>query len=120
MKICPRCAREFEGSRAYCVECKRAYERARYHANPEARKAAARALKAKNRRQVYDLKESTPCADCGGYFPHYVMDYDHLPGTEKSFGVSRQSNFALIKAEIEKCELVCANCHRVRTHQRAL
>ena len=79
-----------------------------------------------NRKQYAKLKEelaalkSFPCADCHGVFPPYVMDFDHLDATLKRFDVGRARKYSLdeIKREIAKCELVCANCHRIRTHER--
>jgi hypothetical protein len=67
------------------------------------------------------LKSSTPCADCGSTFHHAAMSWDHLPGFEKLDDVSSlvsRHNKALILAEIQKCELVCANCHAVRSFER--
>jgi hypothetical protein len=68
------------------------------------------------------LKESKPCADCGRVFPHQVMQWDHRPGSEKLgdisedfWGRSREE----ILAEIAKCDLVCANCHAIRTFTRS-
>jgi predicted Fe-S protein YdhL (DUF1289 family) len=65
------------------------------------------------------LKEGKPCADCGRTYPPYVMEWDHLPGTEKELVLAdtRRSAHAKarILAELAKCELVCANCHRERT-----
>jgi L-lysine 2,3-aminomutase len=61
-----------------------------------------------------------PCADCGNEFPYYVMDLDHVRGT-KVGGVSRlinRGNMSLLLVEIEKCDVVCANCHRIRTWER--
>lgn len=61
-----------------------------------------------------------PCMDCGGVFPPYVMDFDHRDPTKKSFSLT--SPRALLKSreelieEIEKCDIVCANCHRIRTY----
>lgn len=59
--------------------------------------------------------------DCGNFFPHYVMDYDHVRG-EKKFNLSQAShNFvtdAMILEEISKCDLVCSNCHRIRSAKR--
>lgn len=67
-------------------------------------------------------KESKPCTDCGGRFPFYVTHYDHLPQYTKSFGIAQFKNHTVdlekIKAEVAKCELVCANCHAVRTYTR--
>ncbi len=74
------------------------------------------------RRWVYDLKNKTPCADCGIQYPYYVTDFDHIGEKgEKINTVSKLINSGStkqVKAEIEKCELVCANCHRIRTYNR--
>jgi hypothetical protein len=67
------------------------------------------------------LKSSTPCTDCGSLFHPAAMTWDHLPGEEKLGDVSsliQKHNRALILAEIQKCELVCANCHAVRSATR--
>jgi len=61
--------------------------------------------------------------DCGGRFPPECMDFDHVRG-DKDFNVSHVAkavkNFDLLRAEIAKCDLVCANCHRIRTRSRRL
>jgi hypothetical protein len=60
-------------------------------------------------------KESKPCSDCGRYYPYYVMDFDHKdPNTKIGNPFSLRED--LIEQEILKCDLVCANCHRIRTH----
>lgn len=60
--------------------------------------------------------------DCGGRFHFSAMHFDHLPEYEKVEQISRLANsntsYARIDAEIAKCELVCANCHAVRTFNR--
>ena len=64
--------------------------------------------------------KNKPCADCGVLFPHCVMDWDHVRG-EKGKNVSTLAAGGcsnLVMMEIEKCELVCANCHRIRTFER--
>lgn len=66
------------------------------------------------------LKER-PCSDCEVSYPYFVMDWDHRPGEEKLFTVGewvgRKPQY-LILAEMEKCDLVCSNCHRIRTARR--
>lgn len=62
------------------------------------------------------------CKDCG-YAEHpHALDFDHLPGTEKLLtigsGDSTTAPWDKVLAEIEKCEVVCANCHRIRTYER--
>lgn len=56
---------------------------------------------------------------CGKQFPHYVMDLDHRDPNEKVAAVAaiiNRGSWRLLLAEIEKCDIVCANCHRERTH----
>ncbi len=68
---------------------------------------------------VNDLK-AAPCVDCGGRFPAVAMDFDHISGT-KLIGISELRHYnslARLQRELEKCEVVCANCHRVRTAAR--
>ena len=70
---------------------------------------------------VNEYKLLHPCADCGGVFPPVAMDFDHVNGPKIrniSSLVNSGYNLTLIKEEIEKCEVVCACCHRVRTEQR--
>jgi hypothetical protein len=66
---------------------------------------------------------NVPCADCGGRFPPYAMDFDHRDGDQRVFWVLRRAGSVShnrLAAELEKCHIVCANCHRARTHARAL
>ncbi|MBA3694184.1 MAG: hypothetical protein H0X15_11020 [Acidobacteria bacterium] len=55
------------------------------------------------------------------HFLIYVMDFDHRVGEEKKAHVSRlvgMMNLQNLLDEIEKCDVVCANCHRIRTYER--
>lgn len=75
--------------------------------------------RAKFYRELAELK-SLPCMDCGGTFPPECMDFDHVRGDKSfDFGAGVYS-FSLrrVLEEIEKCDLVCANCHRIRTRKR--
>jgi hypothetical protein len=66
-----------------------------------------------------EIKESSGCVECG-ITNHIVLDFDHL--RDKKYNISRMVHdgfsLAAIKKEIEKCEIVCANCHRIRTYNR--
>lgn len=64
--------------------------------------------------------KDVPCADCGIKYPPYVMDFDHLPQYKKSFTISRTTHISMeaLLLEVSKCEIVCANCHRIRTRNR--
>lgn len=65
------------------------------------------------------IKESTPCTDCGKLYPHYVMDFDHLDNKEGLINeFVRRYNKDALNREIAKCEVVCSNCHRIRSFNR--
>lgn len=68
---------------------------------------------------INSLKEGKPCTDCGLYFPVWCLDFDHVRGNKvNSVSQMTYASLADITEEVSKCELVCANCHRVRTDQR--
>lgn len=69
---------------------------------------------------VFSLKQK-PCMDCGKQYPPYVMDFDHRDKKTKLASINSMVNFhsyskTKILEEIEKCDLVCSNCHRIRTY----
>lgn len=76
--------------------------------------------------KIKSLKESTPCTDCGKKFPHYVMEFDHIPewcveSRKRSIGAllgSRSFESPTLQKELAKCDIVCANCHNTRTYER--
>lgn len=57
--------------------------------------------------------------DCRGVFPPHVMDFDYRDPTRKSFGLASENVYlksrAVLEAEVAKCDVVCANSHRIRT-----
>lgn len=63
--------------------------------------------------------KAAPCMDCKRSFPPECMDFDHRdPGQKiRSVAYMAASGWAesTIRAEIAKCDLVCACCHRTRT-----
>lgn len=109
-------------AQGYCRMCDAQWKREYYQKHRE--EYIARALRQKERlKAVYREAKDGPCADCGLRHPHYVMDFDHREGETKLFNVSelnahRWVSIQQLEAEIAKCDLVCSNCHRVRTHQR--
>lgn len=84
----------------------------------EQHKASEARRYARLRMKYRALKEGKPCVDCGGVFPPECMDYDHRDKTTKSFNIAKSllMSEAKITEEIAKCDLVCANCHRIRTY----
>ncbi len=71
-------------------------------------------------RAIIEEAKDTPCMDCGVSYPKCVMDLDHRPGEIKSFSISKglRKSTGVLRAEIAKCDAVCSNCHRIRTHER--
>ncbi len=71
---------------------------------------------------VNSLKDGKPCADCADPHPYWRLDFDHRDKAQKTMCVSRIKNGKYSKdrilAEVAKCDLVCVNCHRLRTWQR--
>lgn len=86
--------------------------------------AGFRQLQERSDRLVKILLEakSAPCTDCGVSYPPYVMQFDHLDSATKKFNISEVAlllpSESVLRAELTKCELVCANCHAERTYQR--
>ena len=62
--------------------------------------------------------KSEPCRDCGKSYPFYVMDFDHVGEKKFNLGGAHKRGIDKIKQEIAKCEVVCSNCHRIRTFIR--
>lgn len=73
-----------------------------------------------SKRQAFRALKSGPCTDCGVSYPYYVMQFDHVHGKKKYNLSHRSASFGSkeFMEELAKCELVCANCHAERTHQR--
>jgi hypothetical protein len=67
---------------------------------------------------VQEYKAAHPCADCGEADP-VVLEFDHLPQFQKLCEPVRAKTLAKAQAEVEKCEVVCANCHARRTYRRS-
>lgn len=78
----------------------------------------------KKRRQkvkaVLIAEHGGKCVDCGYEGPPFMFDFDHRNPSEKAFTVSARGSISLVRlrAEASKCDLVCANCHRMRTHKQ--
>ncbi len=110
------------------IDNRRRLSREWYQTHKEVTKARARAWDKKRlesvRKLIDSLKSQTPCADCKGVFPPICMDFDHISDNKvdsvSSMHTRRKLSLEKVMAEIEKCELVCSNCHRIRTLARRL
>ena len=70
-------------------------------------------------KRIKETKEK-PCMDCGIQYPYYVMQFDHRDPKIKIKNVSLMWNYSDKKffEEVAKCDIICANCHFEREHQR--
>lgn len=104
---CEGCGTKTQG--IMCMKCRRALQ---------AENRAKRLSRAELSVKVAELK-SAPCMDCKRCFPSVAMDFDHRNRKAKTASVSsmvsRHLDWDAIQAEIAKCDLVCSNCHRVRS-----
>lgn len=104
-----------------------AYQSAHYQKNKELYKERAKKsreiVRSRNKEYVRKIKESNPCIDCGKFYHYSQMDFDHIEDN-KIDGIAKMVNSSIkierIQKEIDKCELVCANCHRLRTWNRLI
>ena len=136
MKTCYRCKEakplsEFsksvarkDGLQNACRPCTKlvnaAYYRKTPEKNPQRRRSMLEAC-ARNAAYTLDYLQSHPCVDCGESDP-IVLEFDHVRGKKtRAIAVMKRQALALetIIAEIEKCEVRCANCHRRTTYARA-
>lgn len=90
-----------------------------YFKNKEKLTQANRKDRKKKQEYVNKIK-SQPCVDCGLTYPYYVMDLDHVDG-DKINSISylvRHGGWDKLVKEVDKCQVRCANCHRIMTFKR--
>jgi hypothetical protein len=85
-----------------CIECRNQRARPR---------TASHKLQLKQQAVTY---MGSHCGDCGNQFPLCAYDFHHLDPTQKDFQISRKTNFATAKQELDKCIMLCKNCHSIR------
>ena len=105
----------------YCRPCASIMDK-RYKArNPEKvrrnNNSAAQRRYIKNRELICEYLKVNPCITCGES-DIVVLDFDHRDPSIKRNTISRalgQWSWETVKTEIEKCNVLCANCHRKKT-----
>jgi DNA-directed RNA polymerase subunit M/transcription elongation factor TFIIS len=124
-QICTGCGRillasDFHRGQLRCKECRREYMRRRGDLHREQSRRARDKRRAVARAYIVELLLAGACTDCGSRDPA-VLEFDHVGAKRTEVGKLVREAYRLerIKAEIEQCELVCANCHRRRTALRA-
>jgi transposase-like protein len=129
LRRCSRCGHDLplelfnrlgEGHQWYCRSCFAAYFRARGDLHRQQSKAAKRSRHRALKAHVLDYLRSHSCFDCGQTDP-VVLEFDHTGEKLAAVAalVAQAASFKAVDAEIARCEVVCANCHKRRTAKRA-
>ena len=70
---------------------------------------------------VQDYKTAVGCVDCGFNSHPAALQFDHCVGSDKKFNIGEKVGSRSMDAiweEVAKCDVVCANCHAIRTANR--
>src|SRR2546423_10485650 len=110
-----------DGRQTGCRACNIALNKQWYKDHPEARAERmdgyAKVRRRDNQRRIYEYLLDHSCVDCGESDP-VVLDFDHLRDKVANVTAMLGSPWHKILAEIAKCEVRCANCHRRATARR--
>jgi hypothetical protein len=108
-----------DGRNSMCKSCMRKYDKERFE-NMDRGERDKRLNGCKKRAEeyhtkLYEILKDMKCMDCGNDNP-VVLDFDHRDNKEFNIGSSlRRYKWNTIQNEIEKCDVRCANCHRIKT-----
>ena len=132
MKECRKCGEEkpleefykskraADGLQSYCKVCNRGANSSWASRNPEKAAESKRKTQQAILRFIREDKESKGCASCG-IKDWRVLDYDHIDPSTKEFTIGRAPGGGVSRprlvAEIAKCQVLCANCHRIKTYE---
>ena len=115
-----RLSRAKDGRQPSCRECNRKWHAANREHHNALIHARNKRLRSEKRRLMFEYLSIHPCVDCGESDP-LVLEFDHVRGRKRlnvSDLLNRDYPWSTVLREIEKCEVVCANCHRRRTYGR--
>lgn len=133
MKTCSKCHQEKsleyfsinkrnkkDGRAWHCKECHREHDRIR-NSSPKRKQdqlETNKRLRERNRLYIWEYLSRNPCVRCKEADP-IVLEFDHLESSTKVADVGttvrRLWNIKKIQEEIDKCQILCANCHRRKT-----
>lgn len=110
-----------DGHQSFCRDCGKIRAKNYYQANRQhhIKNIYKRKLQqiAISRAFVLDYLKKHPCVDCGFDKPA-ALDFDHVRGKKRNIVsalVNTGYSVKTIRAEIAKCDVRCANCHRLKT-----
>lgn len=103
----------------YCIPCNREHKSEWYKKNKKKVADKNKDHLNRNKRFVLDYLSNNPCVDCGEQ-DLVVLEFDHVSGTKRGNVTAlmrARCSLETLKEEIDKCEVVCANCHKRRTYK---
>ena len=111
---CTTCGVEFQPTRPWSKYCS-----SKCKTNNPSKKAYTRNYQKDRREKINQIKLERGCARCGYNEHPAALHFDHRDHTQKAFNISQdpKRSWESIEAEIAKCDVLCANCHSVRTHE---
>lgn len=127
MKTCSTCKQQLEldnfsrkgqGHQSACKKCHKEYRQKHYQKNKEKYIDKALRWRSEQREIFREWMQDKSCVDCG-FNDWRALQFDHL--RDKEFDIATKKGIRTLESlqeEIEKCDIVCANCHSIRTHDR--
>lgn len=102
-----------DGWEFYCKECIKKITLLNYNKNKEKWNETTRKNKKLQRQKINEYKNSLSCLKCNES-RNWLLDFHHIDPNKKDFQISQGERYGWekIKKELEKCIVLCSNCHR--------
>lgn len=108
-----------------CIPCLKKKSKKYYHSNSKRAKKSSTISRKKrqfiSKSYVFNYLKIHPCIDCGES-NILTLEFDHINPKNKKYNISwlvtQGCPIPLIKKEIKKCEVRCANCHKIKTSKQ--
>lgn len=136
-KVCGNCKKELPATNEYfaernlktktvlqwqCRKCQKEYRKNHYNGNKEKYILKAKVNTQTNVDKFNEFKKTLKCSSCTEK-RWWILDFHHLDPSEKDIEISkliRSGSSKRIKDEIEKCIVLCSNCHRDLHYQEKI
>ena len=107
-----------DGLQTMCRACKKTYDKGEYQRNKAYYAGKNKLTILRNQLYVYEHLEKSSCELCGDTNP-MVLTYDHLRDKVMEISEMCRQSFSIktLQAEMDKCRILCYNCHMIHTHQ---
>ena len=128
MKKCSKCnneknldsfSKKRNGYSSYCKECNKQYQKEHYNKNKKYYNEKRYSYSQESLQYIYDYLNNKSCIICGES-RIATLQFDHIDRKDKLFNLSeaKYKSIKTIKKEIQKCRILCANCHLVHTAEQ--